>query len=97
MKVVQHMAPKATAKSSNFTAVIRDEDYVEALTDYQWANRLTRPELVRAAIDFFAEAKGIKLPTVEEVEIAAADEAEAADKAEAAEEVKTEATTARRR
>lgn len=66
------MAPKATAKNSNFTAVIRDEDYVEALTDYQWSNRLTRPELVRAAIDFFAEAKGIKVPAESEEENAEA-------------------------
>jgi len=94
MKVVQHMAPKT--KNSNFTAVIRDEEYVEALTDYQWSNRLTRPELVRAAIDFFAEAKGIKVPSADEAEIAVTDEAEAAEQAEAAETVKTEATTRRR-
>ena len=62
------MAPKATAKNSNFTAVIRDEEYTEALTDYQWSNRLTRPELVRAAIDFFAEAKGITVPKAENTE-----------------------------
>jgi hypothetical protein len=53
------------AKNSNFTAVIRDEDYVEALTDYQWSNRLTRPELVRTAIDEFAANHGIKVPAVE--------------------------------
>lgn len=53
------------AKNSNFTAVIRDEEYVEALTDYQWSNRLTRPELVRKAVDEFAANHGIKLPSTE--------------------------------
>jgi hypothetical protein len=60
MKEDQHMA-----KNSNFTAVIRDEEYVEALTDYQWNNRLTRPELVRKAVDEFATNHGIKVPTAE--------------------------------
>lgn len=53
------------AKNSNFTAVIRDEEYVEALTDYQWSNRLTRPELVRKAVDEFAANHGIKVPSAE--------------------------------
>lgn len=60
------MAPKA-AKNSNFTAVIRDEEFVEALTDYQWSNRLTRPELVRLAIDEFAANHGIA-PSTETAE-----------------------------
>lgn len=52
-----------TKKNSNFTAVIRDETFVEALTDYQWDNRLTRPELVRLAIDEFAANHGITAST----------------------------------
>lgn len=51
------MATKNT--NSNFTAVIRDEGLAEALTEFQWNNRLTRPELVRQAIDEFAVNHGI--------------------------------------
>lgn len=53
------MAKRVT--TSNFTAVVKDENLVEALTDYQWANRLTRPELVRLALDEFVINHGIEV------------------------------------
>lgn len=89
-KESQHMATKA--KNSNFTAVIRDENYVEALTDFQWNNRLTRPELVRRALDEFAQRNGITVPSAEAAE---ADNVEAAE-APAVEAAEAPAATRRR-
>lgn len=82
-----------STKNSNFTAVIKDEAIVEALTDYQWNNRLTRPELVRKAIDEFAAAHNIVAKPVE----VAADQPElpAADAPDAPAETETPARTRR--
>lgn len=66
--MVQHMS-KSTDKVKNvsFGAVIPAE-YAEELTEFQWNNRLTRPQLVRAAIDAFADANGITRPADDSAE-----------------------------
>lgn len=61
--MVQHMSKTVdTSKNVSFGAVIPGA-YAEKLTDYQWENRLTRPELVRVALDEFADKRGIERPT----------------------------------
>lgn len=48
-------------KSRSFAAVVTG-DYAEALEDHRWAERMTRPELVRAALDLYADTHGISRP-----------------------------------
>lgn len=60
--MVQHMAKKIDpTKNVSFAAVVPGTYAVE-LDNYQWENRLTRPELVRLALDAFADANGIARP-----------------------------------